>query len=114
MIIIRIHFHLNFYILLFLDCRSTLSTTPIADIKTSKLVEPADINGSGKPVGGIEPLNISYCIIKLTHIFYCFSTSTSITILGLLYLDIFSSFALTLPIIEKNFLASSSVKNLLL
>ena len=27
-------------------------------------VEPAEMNGSGKPVGGIEPLNISYCIIK--------------------------------------------------
>ena len=28
----------------------------MADIKTSKLVEPADMNGSGKPVGEIEPL----------------------------------------------------------
>ena len=36
----------------------------MADIKTSKLVEPAEINGSGKPVGGISPVNISYCIIK--------------------------------------------------
>ena len=54
----------NFYILLFLLCLSTLRTMPIADINTNKEVEPADINGSGKPVGGIEPLNISYCIIK--------------------------------------------------
>jgi len=37
-----------------------LITTPIADIKTSKLVLPALMNGSGKPVGGIDPLNISY------------------------------------------------------
>jgi len=36
-------------------------------IKTSKLVEPAEINGSGSPVGGIEPVNISYCIIKLDN-----------------------------------------------
>lgn len=40
---------------------STLSTTPMADIKTRIEVEPALINGSGKPVGGIEPVNISYC-----------------------------------------------------
>ena len=39
-------------------------TTPIALIKTSKEVEPAEMNGSGNPVGGIEPLNTSYCIIK--------------------------------------------------
>ena len=38
-------------------CRlSTFRTTPIADIKTNKLVEPAEMNGSGKPVGGIEPV----------------------------------------------------------
>jgi len=33
-------------------------------MKTSKLVEPALMNGSGKPVGGIEAVNTSYCIIK--------------------------------------------------
>ena len=49
------------YILFFLLCLSTLSTTPIALIKTSKLVLPAFIKGSGKPVGWIEPVNISYC-----------------------------------------------------
>ena len=54
----------DYNILLFLLCLSTFNTTPIADIKTSKLVEPAEINGSGNPVGGIEPVNISYCIIK--------------------------------------------------
>ena len=27
-------------------------------------VDPAEINGSGNPVGGIEPVNISCCIIK--------------------------------------------------
>ena len=48
------------------ECLSTFNTTPIADIKTSKLVEPALMNGSGSPVGGIEPLNISCCIIKFT------------------------------------------------
>ena len=31
------------------------STTPIADIKTTSEVLPAEINGSGNPVGGIEP-----------------------------------------------------------
>ena len=54
----------NFQIFDFLDCLSTFSTTPIADIKNSKEVEPAEMNGKGKPVGGIEPLNISYCIIN--------------------------------------------------
>ena len=29
---------------------------PIADINTNSEVEPAEINGSGKPVGGIEPV----------------------------------------------------------
>ena len=31
-------------------------TTPIALMKTTKLVLPAEMNGSGSPVGGIEPL----------------------------------------------------------
>lgn len=39
----------------FAVCLSTLITTPIALMNTSKLVEPALINGSGSPVGGIEP-----------------------------------------------------------
>ena len=34
-------------------------------MKTSKLVEPAEMNGSGKPVGGIEPVNTSYSTINL-------------------------------------------------
>ena len=42
-----------------------LSTTPIADIKTRSEVEPAEMNGNSKPVGGTTPLNISYCIIKV-------------------------------------------------
>ena len=42
------------------ECLSTFNTTPIALMKTSKLVEPAEMKGSGKPVGGIDPLNISY------------------------------------------------------
>ena len=40
---------------------------PIALMKTNSEVEPAEINGSGKPVGGIEPLNISYCIINFNE-----------------------------------------------
>ena len=41
-----------------------LSTTPIADMKTNSEVDPADMNGNGSPVGGIEPVNTSYCIIN--------------------------------------------------
>ena len=33
-------------------------------MKTNSEVLPAEMNGSGKPVGGIEPLNTSYCIIN--------------------------------------------------
>ena len=36
-------------------------------MQTIKLVEPAEMNGRGSPVGGIEPLNISYCIINLNN-----------------------------------------------
>lgn len=43
-----------------------LSTTPIALINTISEELPAEMNGSGSPVGGIEPFNISYCIIKLS------------------------------------------------
>ena len=32
------------------------SKMPIADINTTSEVEPALIKGSGKPVGGIEPV----------------------------------------------------------
>ena len=35
----------------------------MADIKTNSEVEPAEINESDSPVGGIEPVKISYCII---------------------------------------------------
>ena len=38
----------------------------MADIKTSKLVEPAEINGSGKPVGGIEP--VTTAMLRITCI----------------------------------------------
>jgi len=38
-------------------------SAPIALMKTKSEVEPAEMNGSGSPVGGIEPLNTSYCII---------------------------------------------------
>jgi len=40
------------------------SIPTIAILQTSA-VDPAEINGSGNPVGGIDPLNISYCIINL-------------------------------------------------
>ena len=42
-------------------------TTPIALINTSKLVEPALMKGNGKPVGWIEPVTTSYCIIKFNN-----------------------------------------------
>ena len=41
-----------------------IQPTPIALIKTSKLVEPAEMKGSGSPVGGNKSLNISYTILK--------------------------------------------------
>lgn len=34
-------------------------------MNTTSEVEPAEINGRGIPVGGMLPLNTSYCIIKL-------------------------------------------------
>ena len=37
----------------------------MADIKTNSEVDSALINGREIPVGGIKPLNIGYCIIKL-------------------------------------------------
>ena len=36
----------------------------MADIKTTSEVEPALINGSGRPVGGMEPDTTSYCTKK--------------------------------------------------
>ena len=49
-------------------------TTPIALIKTTSEVEPAEMNGSGTPVGGIEPVMTCYCteefITILLHIIY--------------------------------------------
>ncbi|MGN0798187.1 MAG: hypothetical protein ACI4L7_01235 [Christensenellales bacterium] len=40
---------------------------PITDINTTRDVEPADINGKGSPVGGIKPVNTSYCTINFQH-----------------------------------------------
>jgi hypothetical protein len=51
-----IHFKQKNYTLPFLLCLSTFNTTPIALIKTKSEVEPAEINGSGRPVGGIDPV----------------------------------------------------------
>ena len=36
-------------------------------MKTRSEVEPAEMNGNGNPVGGIEPLNTSYCTINLSN-----------------------------------------------
>jgi len=38
----------------------------MALMKTRSEVDPALMKGSGSPVGGIEPLNISCCIIKFS------------------------------------------------
>ena len=50
-------------------CLPTLQRIPIAPINTLKDVPPADTNGIGIPVGGIEPVNISCCIIKIAILF---------------------------------------------
>lgn len=47
-------------------CLSTFITTPIADINTRSDVLPALINGSGSPVGGIEP--VTTAIFSITCI----------------------------------------------
>ena len=44
------------------------NTTPMALMKTTKLVLPAEMNESGSPVGGIEPDMTCYC----TEVFYLF------------------------------------------
>ena len=36
----------------------------MALINTTKLVEPALMNGNGSPVGGIELVNTSYCTVN--------------------------------------------------
>ena len=33
-------------------------------MKTNSEVDTAEINGSGKPVGGTKPVNTSYCIMN--------------------------------------------------
>jgi len=48
----------NVYILL---CFEMFSTTPIALMKTTSDVLPAEMNGNGSPVGGIEPVMTCYC-----------------------------------------------------
>jgi len=44
----------------------TLHSIPIAPINTDSDVPPAEINGIGIPVGGIEPVNTSYCTINFS------------------------------------------------
>lgn len=53
--------HLSFYslcqqIAFSMLCLSTLRQMPTADINTTRDVEPDEMNGSGRPVGGIEPV----------------------------------------------------------
>lgn len=54
------YFYCTFYskcqqIVFFMLCLSTLRQIPTADMNTTRDVEPAEINGSGRPVGGIRP-----------------------------------------------------------
>ena len=44
----------------------TLHSIPIAPINTDNDVPPAEMNSIGIPVGGIEPINISYWIINFS------------------------------------------------
>jgi len=48
-------------------CLSILIKIPIAPKNINNAVDPALINGSGSPVGGIEPVNTSYCAIKFSN-----------------------------------------------
>ena len=50
------------YVLL---CLFMFNTTPIADIKTTSDVLPAEMNGSGNPVGGHTPDNASIMSLLL-------------------------------------------------
>ena len=50
-------------------CLSILRSIPTIAILQTRAVEPADINGSGSPVGGMRPHTTSYCIIKLSFHF---------------------------------------------
>jgi len=45
------------------------STTPIALMKTTRLVLPALMNGNGSPVGGIEPVTTRYCTKEIRQIY---------------------------------------------
>ena len=57
-------FYTKFY--LYSAC-AHFALAPIIDIKIMIEVEPAEMNGSGNPVGGTSPLNTSYCIIKINQ-----------------------------------------------
>jgi len=35
-------------------------------MKTNNKVEPAEMNGSGSPVGGTMPINTSYCTMNFS------------------------------------------------
>lgn len=51
-------------------------------MKTSNEVEPALMKGKGNPVGGIEPLNTSYCSMNFYFIFSSSTGSHSISLLS--------------------------------
>ena len=64
-------FNLDFFIFRLVIWFSPLffaifSKIPITLISTISELLPAEIKGSGNPVGGMEPLNISYCIINFS------------------------------------------------
>ena len=50
-------------------CLSTASTMPMADTNIITLVPPAETNGSGMPVGGIESID-SVCCTKILRQLY--------------------------------------------
>ena len=52
------------YVKNFSNKQNCLLLKILSYLKTNSEVEPAEMNGSGKPVGGIEPVNTSYYIIN--------------------------------------------------
>ena len=68
-------------------------------MKTRSEVEPALMKGSGKPVGGIEPVNISYCTMN-----FCKQKRASL-LLNSFYLSKTFSFVSAKPIVFLFFLS---------
>ena len=59
-------------ILFFFCCLSTFKQIPMPAINIITDVPPLEINGNGRPVGGIEPFNIGYCTYKFKLIYFYF------------------------------------------